>query len=148
MGAQLDAGGKSKGAKPDINVTPLVDVVLVLLIIFMVVLPNVQDGKPIEMVKVNQAEKSSEGTEPLMVTINAQEVYTLGDEDTARAEVLKNLKDEFDRNPGRQILLRADAGLPYKTVRSMFADVQNIGFKVIALAVGVSAEWKAEHGGA
>jgi len=147
MGVQLETGGKSKGAKPNINVTPLVDVVLVLLIIFMVVLPNVQDGKPIEMVKVDQAEKSTEGGEPLTVTINAQEVYTLDKADTTRAEVLATLKAEFARDPGRQVLLRADAGLPYKTVRAMFADIQSIGFKVIALAVGVSAEWKAKHGG-
>ena len=44
MGAQLDTGKGGKGVKPNINVTPLVDVVLVLLIIFMVIIPNMQDG--------------------------------------------------------------------------------------------------------
>lgn len=146
MGAPLETGSKTKGAKPIINVTPLVDVVLVLLIIFMVVLPNVQDGKPIEMVKVDRAEKSKSGGEPISVTIDAREVYTLGEEDTSRAEVLRKLAAEFERDPGRRVLLRADAGLPYKTVRSLFADIQNVGFKVVGLAVGVSAEWKEEHG--
>jgi len=147
MGAQIDTGGgKKKGAKPNINITPLVDVVLVLLIIFMVVLPDVQEGKSIELVTVDQAEKSSDDEEPLSITIDAKEVYTLDQEDTTRDAVLTALKEEYAKNPGRRVLLRADAGLPYKTVRSFFAEVQNIGFAVIALAVGVSAEWKAEHG--
>jgi len=146
MGAPLETGAKAKGAKPNINVTPLVDVVLVLLIIFMVVLPNVQDGKPIDMVKVEQAEKSKSGEEPITVTIDAHEVYTFGEEDTTRADVLQRLAAEYARSPGRPVLLRADAGLRYAVVRSLFADVQKIGFAVVGLAVGVGAEWKEEQG--
>ena len=86
MGAQLNSGRK-KGAQPDINVTPLVDVVLVLLIIFMVVLPDVQGGKPIEMVKVAAADKSADGKEPLTVTIDLREVYTWADADVGRQDV-------------------------------------------------------------
>jgi hypothetical protein len=66
MGAALDTGKGSKGVKPNINVTPLVDVVLVLLIIFMVIIPNMQDGKPIEMVNVFNPDPDAEAKdEPL-----------------------------------------------------------------------------------
>lgn len=144
MGVQLDTG-KSKGAKPVINVTPLVDVVLVLLIIFMVVLPDVQEGKSIDIVKVEQAEKTASDKEPITVTIDADEVYTLGEDDTTREAVLEGLRAEFARDPSQSVLLRADAGLKYKIVREFFAEIQQIGFEIIALAVGVSAEWEAQQ---
>jgi biopolymer transport protein ExbD len=145
MGAKLDSG--KGGVTPDINVTPLVDVVLVLLIIFMVIIPNMQEGKTIEMVKVEAADKSEDGVEPLAVTIDRDEVYTLGDEDLGRARVLEELGAAFAEDPGRRVLLRADAALPYKTVREFFAEVQEIGFVNIGLAVGVAREWSEGEGG-
>ncbi len=143
MGAQLNSGRK-KGAQPNINVTPLVDVVLVLLIIFMVVLPDTQDGKPVEMVKVAAADKHASDAEPLTVTIDLSEVYTWDDADTTRDAALGGLRAEYVRDPKQKVLLRADAGLRYPIVRDFFADVQDIGFPTVSLAVGVGAEWKEE----
>ena len=146
MGAQISSRGKKKGAQPNINVTPLVDVVLVLLIIFMVVLPDVQPGKPVEMVKVATADESQDDVEPLTVTIDLEEVYTWADQDVGRDVALSGLRLEYDRDPSQRVLLRADAGLRYAIVRDFFRDVQEIGFPTISLAVGVSAEWKEENG--
>jgi biopolymer transport protein ExbD len=145
MGVKLDSG--KGGVTPDINVTPLVDVVLVLLIIFMVIIPNMQEGKTIEMVKVEAADKPDNGVEPLAVTIDRNEVYTLGDEDLARAMVLSSLGEAYAQDPGRRVLLRADATLPYKTVREFFHEVQEIGFVNIGLAVGVAREWSEGEAG-
>jgi biopolymer transport protein ExbD len=145
MGVQLDAGSKKGGITPNINVTPLVDVVLVLLIIFMVVLPDMSDsGKSIEMVKVAKADKP-EG-ELVTVTIDRNEVYALGDDDLDRAAVIAGLKTEFQKDPAQPVLLRADSSLAYHVVREFFADVQEIGFGHVALAVGVSREWSEEEG--
>ena len=145
MGVKLDSG--KGGVKPDINVTPLVDVVLVLLIIFMVIIPNMQEGKTIEMIKVEAADKPDDGIEPLAVTIDRNEVYTLDDSDLPRQQVLDSLSGSFAQNPERRVLLRADATLPYKTVRDFFADVQQIGFVNVSLAVGVAREWSEAEGG-
>ena len=146
MGVQLDSGGGKKGGiTPNINVTPLVDVVLVLLIIFMVVLPDMQEGKPISMVKVERADKPIDA-EPVIVTIDAAEVYTLNEDDTSRAAVLEALKQNYQRNTLQPIVLRADAGLPYRVVRDFFAEVQQIGFQNISLAVGVAREWSEGEG--
>jgi biopolymer transport protein ExbD len=147
MGAKLASGGGRGGVTPDINVTPLVDVVLVLLIIFMVIIPNVQDGKAIEIIKVPKADENADSVEPLVVTIDRNEVFTLGEDDMSRAAVLQGLAAEYAEDPGQRVLLRADATLPYKTVREFFADTQEVGFVHIALAVGVAAEWSEEEGG-
>jgi biopolymer transport protein ExbD len=146
VGAPLETGRKKRGLVPVINVTPLVDVVLVLLIIFMVVLPSVQDGKPIEMVKVEAADKTAEDVEPLTVTIDRKEVFTLGDQDMNRVDVLTALRTAQAKEPRRKVVLRADAALPYRVVREFFRDVQELGFGGVSLAVAVGREWSQKEG--
>ena len=145
----MDVGGNKRGPRADINVTPLVDVVLVLLIIFMVVLPSMTDeGKPIEMVKVESADEiDPNAPEPLVVTIDVHETYVLDDADMSREQVLASLRRTHAAEPKRRVLLRGDALLPYEVMRSMFHDIQQIGFPGVALAVGVAREWKPEEGG-
>jgi biopolymer transport protein ExbD len=135
----------SGGATPVINVTPLVDVVLVLLIIFMVVIPAMQEGKPIEMVKVEAAETSvHKGLEPLQITIDESSVYSYEEHDLPREEVLDRLRQLHERQPDRRVLLRGDAALDYSTVRDFFNEVREIGFKGVSLAVAVQREWSEE----
>jgi biopolymer transport protein TolR len=142
MGAALDTGKSGKGVKPNINVTPLVDVVLVLLIIFMVIIPNMQDGKPIEMVNVLNPDKDAEDKEePLTVTIDRAENYVIDKSELPRAAVIAELQQVHARSPKRKLLIRADAKLPYVKVREFFREVQQIGFGGVALAVGTQAKW-------
>lgn len=148
MGAQLDTGKGGKGVKPNINVTPLVDVVLVLLIIFMVIIPNMQDGKPIEMVNVFNPDPDAEAKdEPLTVTIDSREVYTIDKQDLTRAQVISQLQAVYARSPKRKLLIRGDAKLRYAEVRGFFHEVQNIGFGGVALAVGTQRQWDGEKEG-
>ncbi len=142
MGAALDTGKGGKGVKPNINVTPLVDVVLVLLIIFMVIIPNMQDGKPIELVNVFNPDKDAEEKdEPLTVTIDRSESYVLDDATLTRGQVVAQLQQAHERTPRRKLLIRADARLPYATVRGFFKEVQELGFGGISLAVGTQRTW-------
>lgn len=146
MGVQLDTGGDSKGAKPNINVTPLVDVVLVLLIIFMVVIPNMQDGKPIEMVSVETIDEPEDNPEYEMVTLQLDGTMYLGEEALLRDALIAKLSQVHAQDPDKKILLRADARLPYETVRDVFFECQQMGFKQVSLAVGKAKEWNAEEG--
>ena len=141
MGATVGASN-GKGVKPNINVTPLVDVVLVLLIIFMVIIPNMQDGKPIEMINVFHPDKDAdEKDEPLTITIDRTEGYHVDDRELPRANVLAELREVHARSAKRKLLIRADATLPYAKVREFFKEVQDIGFGGVALAVGTQRTW-------
>lgn len=145
MGATLDArsgGSKRPALKPVINVTPLVDVVLVLLIIFMVIIPNMQEGKTIDMVKVAAADKNTDEAEAIVITIDRNEVCTYDDDDMTQAECLARLRGAHAENARRRVLLRGDSALPYRVMRGFFREVQEMGFGGVSLAVGVAREWK------
>lgn len=150
MAFSLSSGSGRKGKKggdsvtPVINVTPLVDVVLVLLIIFMVIIPNMQEGKTIEMMKVEIADALKADEPPITVTVSLEEVYTVEETDVSRESALQLLRAAYADDPKKKVLVRGDARLPYHTVRELFADVQEIGFGNVALAVGVNREWSEE----
>jgi biopolymer transport protein ExbD len=139
---------KGKGVAPVINVTPLVDVVLVLLIIFMLVIPNVQnEGKPIEMVKVDQADRLADDQEPIIVTVDRDEHYLVGAEELSRDAAVAEVLALTSANPRQRVLLRADAALPYKPIRELFAALQAGGLANVALAVGVARKAGSEQAG-
>ncbi|MFO0631990.1 MAG: biopolymer transporter ExbD [Nannocystaceae bacterium] len=138
-----NGGGKGRLA-PNINVTPLVDVVLVLLIIFMVVIPNMQDGKTIEMLTVEKADEIADDEQLLTLTVDRNEVCTIDKQDMSQAQCLGELRRAFGENPRQKVLLRGDATLPYRVMRGYFHEAQEIGFGTVSLAVGVGREWSEE----
>jgi biopolymer transport protein TolR len=151
MGVQLDAsGGKDKRVKPNINVTPLVDVVLVLLIIFMLVIPNMQEGVPIELFKAKNADKDEEEDKPITVSITkakgSDEVgYWLEDEAVGRDELIASLASLHQQDPTRVLLFRGDSRIDYGKIRDVFHECQNLGFAYIQLAVGAQKTgWQEE----
>lgn len=148
MGVQLDSGGGKQDVKPTINVTPLVDVVLVLLIIFMLVIPNMQEGVTIELFKANNAEKDSEESEPIIVTVarapssqsNHVASYHLDDVELTRDGLIAELAALHHQDGNRQLLLRGDVRLEYGLIRDVFREAQNLGFAYIQLSVGAQKE--------
>ncbi|HVH97323.1 MAG TPA: biopolymer transporter ExbD [Enhygromyxa sp.] len=144
MGVQLSTG-KDKGVKPNINVTPLVDVVLVLLIIFMLVIPNMQEGVPIELFKAKNAEKDSEEAEPITLSIaklkDSDEVsYHIGDVEFSRDQLIAELARQHQADPSKPLLFRGDSRIDYGKIRDVFHECQNLGFAYIQLAVGAQKE--------
>lgn len=144
MGVQLDTGGGNK-VKPNINVTPLVDVVLVLLIIFMLVIPNMQEGVPIDLFQANNAIKDEDDAEPLIVALaldkDTQEVaYYVGDEQYSKDGLIAEVAQAREADAGLQILFRGDSRIEYGTVREVFLELQNMNIAYIQLAVGAQKE--------
>jgi biopolymer transport protein TolR len=113
--------------------------VLVLLIIFMLVIPNVQnEGRPIEMIKVDEADRLADDQEPIIVTVDRDERYLVGAQELSRDAAVAEVLALSSANPRQRVLLRADAALPYKPIRELFAALQEGGLVNVALAVGVA----------
>src|SRR5882762_237119 len=113
-------GGSKKGPKNDINVTPLVDVCLVLLIIFMVITPMLQRGKPVKLPTAHMIDKEK-STDPLVVSItDHKEIYVESEAvhpDGVADKVSGILKSDKDQQ--RKILLKADEKLTFGDVRTL-----------------------------
>jgi biopolymer transport protein ExbD len=129
------AGGNSGGVKNDINVTPLVDVVLVLLIIFMVVTPMLQRGKPVELPKAEMTEKENKEADPLVVSITSEAKTYVESDEVTNDTLITRLTEELAKTPGKRILLKGDGKLTYGDVRKVMDKIRQAGFKGVGLGV-------------
>ena len=116
----------SKGLNAQINVTPLVDVMLVLLIIFMVVTPMLQKGRAVQLPVVDQPEKQSDEGKDLVVSVEyvkrgASFSYNLylGESPVDKNSLRTRLVDELRKDPAREIYLKGDQRLNYGSVREV-----------------------------
>ena len=123
--------------QPDINVTPLVDVVLVLLIIFMVVTPALQQDVPLDLPGVFHPDPESENAvDPIKVSMPKPGEYHLDGDRYDLDGLTRALIDRHMSEPDRRLVLRGDQKLPYAEVRSVMARLQQIGFPGINFMVG------------
>jgi len=119
---------------PEINVTPLVDVVLVLLIIFMVIAPALEAGERVELPGiVNVDPKSKLDAVTLTITVSGR--LLLEKEPVEEAGLQAALRDLHTREPDKRLVLKADKGVKYGAMRKIFDDVQKVGFLGTALMV-------------
>ncbi len=126
-------GGSGKGVKSEINVTPLVDVVLVLLIIFMVVTPELQRGKEVALPKAESAKQGKEGVDPLVVSIEKNGALYVEQDPVSREALAAAIKAA----PGRPVLIKGDALLRYGDVKGIISEIRNAGAPGVSLAAEV-----------
>ena len=123
---------KTGGIRSDINVTPLVDVVLVLLIIFMVVTPMLHRGVAIELPETQHHARKNDTGEQLIVSVRADGVYI--EADKLEGEKLDTrLRVELS-STSRAVHVRADRGLRYGDVRKVLLQIHAIGPNAVSLA--------------
>jgi len=128
---------RTAGVLPDMNVTPLVDVVLVLLIIFMVVAPRLDQDVQVNLPGIfNPDPDADTQTEPFKVSVAKAGEYYLDQEKYDLDGVIEQLSNRHAIEPLRRLVLRADGKLQYGQVREIFARAQQVGFPGIALMVG------------
>ncbi|WP_300062368.1 protein TolR [uncultured Roseobacter sp.] len=130
--------GRAKAAPmSEINVTPFVDVMLVLLIIFMVAAPLLTVGVPVELPKTAAGALPTDQEEPLTITITAEGAVQIQTTDTARNELVPKLRAIAAERTTDQIFLRADGAVPYAQVMEVMGALNAGGFANIGLVTDI-----------
>jgi biopolymer transport protein TolR len=138
MGA---AGGSSrrgrranrKGLNAEINVTPLVDVMLVLLIVFMVAAPLMTVSVPVDLPKAN-AKPTSAPVEPTYITVQADKTVYLGEQKMSFDELLPKLALQAKDGKNESLMVRADTALTYGNIMEVLGMLNGAGYTKVGLA--------------
>jgi len=125
-------GGGRKSPMSEINVTPMVDVMLVLLIIFMVAAPLLTVGVPVNLPQTKAA-PLNEKTEPLAVTIKADGQVYIQDTVVVLEELAARLQAITENKPDTRIYVRGDHSLDYGRVMEVMGLITSAGFTKVAL---------------
>ncbi|MCO5732002.1 protein TolR [Rhizobium sp. SSA_523] len=131
-GGRRRRGGRRGGTISEINVTPLVDVMLVLLIIFMVAAPMMTVGVPIDLPQT-QAKAMNSDTQPITVSVNPTGEIYLQETPIALDEVVPKLEAIATTGYNERIYVRGDTAAAYGVVMKVMARISAAGFKNIGL---------------
>ncbi|HMJ11980.1 MAG TPA: biopolymer transporter ExbD [Polyangiaceae bacterium] len=127
--------GQGRGLKSQINVTPFVDVALVLLIIFMVVTPMLQRGKDVRLPKASSSETAHTDANLVVVSVTADKRIWLNNELHTEKSLVPALTRQFAFLPAPKVLLKGDEALSVRDIRRVIASVQRAGAAGVTLAV-------------
>ncbi|MDE2445727.1 MAG: protein TolR [Alphaproteobacteria bacterium] len=122
----------SHGAISEINVTPLVDVMLVLLIVFMVAAPLMTVGVPIELPKT-EAKPMNQQTEPLTISVQADRKVYVQEAEIPLGELAAKLQALVKNGNQEQLMVRADTSVPYGAVMEVMGVLNAAGYTKIGL---------------
>lgn len=117
----------------EINVTPFVDVMLVLLVIFMVAAPLLTVGVPIELPETAANAVAAEPEEPLTISVPAEGPLMLMEDTVAEDQLVTRLRELSEARQSDNIYLRADGGIPYARVVQVMGALNAGGFNNIVL---------------
>ncbi len=139
MAAQIMApGGRGRGRRrssrpmSDINVTPFVDVMLVLLVVFMVTAPLMTVAVPVDLPKT-QAHTVSQDKEPLVVSLDADGKVYLQERQLKLDDLIPKLKAVTGANPDARIFVRGDKAIAYGKIMEVMGAISSAGFTKVAL---------------
>jgi len=127
-----NGNGRERGMMSEINVTPLVDVMLVLLIIFMVTAPMLTQGVDVNLPQANAKALRSE-EERLVITVDANSRIFVGKQPMKFNQLSDTLKAIVERRTDRQVYFRADRAVPYGFVVKVIAEVRNAGIEKLGM---------------
>lgn len=117
----------------EINVTPFIDVCLVLLIIFMVVTPMLQEGVPVNLPVTDDPMKTPETKDQLRISVKAENLVYVGDQVVRADQVDEALKTIFKTAPNREIVVKGDRTIKYGAVLKVLKACRDVGFENVGL---------------
>jgi biopolymer transport protein TolR len=126
-------GGSPDEVKGDINVTPLVDVCLVLLIIFMVVTPMLQQGVDVLLPEGAHAEKKPGKEADLIVSVKQDGTVFIGQDWIPDRDLPRYMKAEHDKNPARAVMMKADKRINFGKIRTVMKAANEAGFTAVGV---------------
>jgi biopolymer transport protein ExbD len=128
----MNVGGKGE-MNANINITPFADVCLVLLIIFMVVTPLLQKGVPVNLPTARNPEPQPEKESNINISIQQDGKLYYGSKWIPGDVLRENLQEDYARNPGRDVYIKADRRVEFSYVKDVLKVVQSVGFKGVGL---------------
>lgn len=131
-GSAQRGGRRRHHAAAEINVTPLVDVMLVLLIIFMVTAPMLTSGVNIDLPKTDASPVNAD-TKPITVSLKGDGTIYLGDDPVSAEKLVQQLQKLSQNDPNHRIFVRADAHIDYGRVMQVMGQITSGGFTHVAL---------------
>lgn len=141
MGASMTTKTRSRGRRTggsyrpmaEINVTPFVDVMLVLLIVFMVAAPLLTAGVPIDLPDSNAKSIQEEEKKPIEISVSKDDKVFIGETEVTMERLIPLLSAMTEGQADRRIYIRADQGLAYGNVMGVIGAVNGAGFNKVAL---------------
>src|ERR1043166_968033 len=141
-------GGSPDEVKSEINVTPLVDVCLVLLIIFMVVTPMLQQGVDVLLPEGPHSVKKPGKEGDLIISVKQDGTVVVGQDRTVHAKLPVYLKEQHDKAPSRAVMIKADKRINFGRVRLVMKAANDANFTAVAFLTQnqQAGEQIAKHG--
>jgi biopolymer transport protein ExbD len=129
----MDVGGAKGGLKADINVTPLVDVMLVLLIIMMIVAPLLQQGVVLTLPPAQNAADKPDTQDQTVVAIDAKSNLYVNSLEVPEADVIARLQGILENKTDRTVYLKGDVDAPYSAIMKMMDALRAAGIDTVGL---------------
>ena len=129
----MNVGGARGGLNAEINVTPLVDVMLVLLIIMMLIAPMLQKGVPVTLPLADNTEAKPETQEQTVLAVDSQNRFYVNSLQVERASMADRVKTALEDKAERIVLIKADKDASYSAVMAAMDDLRKVGIEDIGL---------------
>ncbi len=131
----MDLGGAKGGVKSDINVTPLVDVMLVLLIIMMLIAPMLQQGVDVRLPQAANTVDKPETQGQTVLSITADRRFYVNSVQVAESEMLNRIQGALEETRERIVLIKGDEDAPYGSIMTVMDELRRVGIEDVGLIV-------------
>ena len=129
----MDVGSSKGGLKADINVTPLVDVMLVLLIIMMLIAPMLQKGVPVTLPQANNGEQKPDTQDQTVVSIDSRNQFWVNGLQYSKEEFANKVKTVLEDKKEKIVLIKADTDARYSAIMEAMDALRGANIEDIAL---------------